>query len=188
MLPETDTGEDCLYTLSIRDRDTRMLKPEIREREEPKMKIAVSSTGKNLDSPIDPRFGRCAYFVIVETEDMSYEAFENENNALSGGAGIQSAGFLSSKNVMAVMTGNCGPNAIKALSAGRINVYTGQTGTVREAILTYQKGGLIPSTQATVDEKSGMRGTGQGMGRGRGSGMGMGRGRGMGMGRGKGMV
>ena len=49
------------------------------------MKVAVSSTGTNLDSPIDPRFGRCANFLIVETDDMSFEVFENENIALSGG-------------------------------------------------------------------------------------------------------
>jgi predicted Fe-Mo cluster-binding NifX family protein len=46
------------------------------------MKVAVSASGKSLDSKIDPRFGRCANFIIVETEDLSYEAFSNENNAL----------------------------------------------------------------------------------------------------------
>lgn len=50
------------------------------------MKIAVSSNGKNLDSQIDPRFGRCAYFLIVETDDMNFEAFKNDNLALAGGA------------------------------------------------------------------------------------------------------
>ncbi len=61
------------------------------------MKIAISSTGKDLNSRIDPRFGRCAYFIVVETEDMSFEACENENIALSGGVGIQSASFIISK-------------------------------------------------------------------------------------------
>ena len=52
------------------------------------MKIAVSATGKNLDSAIDPRFGRCAYFLVVDTENMSLEVFSNESSALGGGAGI----------------------------------------------------------------------------------------------------
>ncbi len=121
-----------------------------------KMKLAVRSTGKDLNAPIDPRFGRCAYFVIVETDDMSFEVFDNENNALSGGAGIQSASFIASKNVAAVLTGNCGPNAIKTLSAGGVQVYTGQTGTVLEAIQRYQKGALQPSVEATVPEKAGV--------------------------------
>ena len=58
------------------------------------MKVAVSSTGKNLDSAIDPRFGRCAYFLIVETDDMGFEVFDNQSIALGGGAGIQSAQFI----------------------------------------------------------------------------------------------
>jgi len=55
------------------------------------MKVAVSSSGTNLDSQIDPRFGRCTYFIIVNTDDMSFEAFDNEGIALGGGAGIQSS-------------------------------------------------------------------------------------------------
>lgn len=84
------------------------------------MKIAVSSSGKDLDSQVDPRFGRCAYFVIVETDSMSFESFDNENIALGGGAGIQSAQFVASKGAGAVITGNCGPNAVQTLSASRV--------------------------------------------------------------------
>lgn len=163
------------------------------------MKVAVSSTGEDLLSQIDPRFGRCAFFVIVETDDLSFEVFNNENIALSGGAGIQSASFVSSNGIVAVLTGNCGPNAMKALSAGGIEVFTGQTGTVEDAVLRYKTGSLEPSTKATVSEKAGVavvgaseniqsqRGGGRCMG-GTGRGMGMsGGGRGMGMGRSAGM-
>jgi len=51
------------------------------------MKIAVSSCGIFLDSPIDPRFGRCDYFVIVDTYDMSFEVIDNESNELTQGGG-----------------------------------------------------------------------------------------------------
>ncbi len=61
------------------------------------MKVAISSSGKDLDSLIAPRFGRCPYFLIVETDNMSFEVFDNESIALGGGAGIQSAQFISSK-------------------------------------------------------------------------------------------
>ena len=97
------------------------------------MKIAVSSSGKDLDSQVDPRFGRCTYFVIVETDNMSFEAFDNENIALGGGAGIQSAQFVASKGAEAVITGNCGPNAVQTLSASRVKVFVGQSGTVGPA-------------------------------------------------------
>jgi len=145
------------------------------------MKIAVSSSGKNLDAQIDPRFGRCSYFLIIDTDDMSYEAFGNENAALGGGAGIQSAQFVASKGVGALITGNCGPNAVQALTAAGIKIYVGQTGTVREAGEAYKDGILTPTTEANAPSHAGMGGGGgKGMGGGgRGRGMGGG-GRGMG--------
>jgi len=149
------------------------------------MKLAVSSSGKDLDAQIDPRFGRCSYFLIIETEDMSYEAFGNENAALGGGAGIQSAQFVASKGAEALITGNCGPNAAQALTAAGIKFYVGQTGTVREAVESYKNGKLTPATEANAPSHAGMGGGGRGKGMG-----GMGRGRSMGggggMGRGSG--
>ena len=124
------------------------------------MKIAISSTGKNLNSQVDPRFGRCAYFIIIDTADMRFEAFENENVALSGGVGIQSASFLISKGVKAVLTGNCGPKAMQTFIAGNVEVFTGQTDTVQRAIERYENKNLSPSTQATVTEKSGVNQSG----------------------------
>lgn len=117
------------------------------------MKIAVSSTGMDLDSRVDPRFGRCACFIIVETGDMSFEAFDNENNSLSGGAGIQSGSFVASKGVKAVLTGRCGPKAMQTLVAAKIEVFTGLSGTVREAVEIYQQGGLTYTTEANAQQK-----------------------------------
>jgi predicted Fe-Mo cluster-binding NifX family protein len=61
------------------------------------MKVAVSATGITLDAEIDPRFGRCATLMLVETDDMSFEAIDNANSALSGGAGIQTAQVVAHK-------------------------------------------------------------------------------------------
>jgi predicted Fe-Mo cluster-binding NifX family protein len=137
------------------------------------MKVAVSSTGKTLDSAIDPRFGRCSWFVIVEPEDMSFEAFSNESIALGRGAGIQTAQSIVSKGATALLTGNCGPNAMSALSAAGLKVILGQSGTVREAIERYKRGELSSAPAANVEAHYGM-GTGRGMGCGRGMGRGMG--------------
>lgn len=148
------------------------------------MKVAVSVEKKDLDAPINPRFGRCPLFIIVDTDDMSVEAVDNENIALSGGAGIQTAQLLASKEVEAVITGNIGPNAVSVLSATGIEMVTGQTGTVRQAIDDYKKGRLKSSNDATVADHYGTgsrAGTGQSGGRGMGGrGMGQGMGRGMG--------
>ena len=148
------------------------------------MKVAVSSSGTTLDSQIDPRFGRCAYFIIVNTDDMSFEAFDNEAIALGGGAGIQSSQFVVSKGAEAVITGNVGPNAVHTLSAAGVEIFTGQTGSVKEAVERYGKGHIRPQKSPNVDNHYGMSselskmGSGMGMGRGMGRGMGMGKGMG----------
>lgn len=144
------------------------------------MKIAVSSSGQDLDAQLDPRFGRCSNFLIIDTNDMSFEVFANENAALGGGAGIQSAQFVVSKGVKAVITGNCGPKAMQVFSAGEVQVYVGQTGTIKDVIERYKNGELTAATQANAPLHSG---TG---GRDMGRGMGMGRGRGMSLGDGRG--
>ena len=143
------------------------------------MKIAVSSSGNDLDSQVDPRFGRCAYFVIVETDDMGFEAFENGSIALGGGAGIQAAQFVASKGAKAVITGNVGPNAVQTLSAAGVETFVGQSGAVREAIERYTKGKINSTSTPNVADHYGM-GSGAGMGRGMGMGGGRGMGRGMG--------
>ena len=163
------------------------------------MKVAVSSNGKDLDASIDQRFGRCAYFLIIETDDMSFEVFDNESAALGGGAGIQSAQFVISKGAGAVITGNCGPNAVQVLSAAGVDVFLGVTGTIKAAVEMHKSKNLTPAGKANVAEYSGLSGqsTGArrqnrtpggrtGSGRGLGQGRGTGQGRGMGQGRGRG--
>ena len=147
------------------------------------MRVAVSATGGVLDAPIDPRFGRCPYFIIVDTDTMQFEALPNTSQYAASGAGIQAAQAVASKGAKTVLTGNVGPNAYQALSAAGVQIVTGVTGTVREAVTRYKKGELRSVSTPTAPLGYGVVGGGFGMGTGRGGGRGMGRGRGMGMGR-----
>ena len=104
------------------------------------MKICVTSTGDNLDSDVDPRFGRCRYFLIVDTDTMSFESISNESSMASGGAGIQAAQTVAKTGVEVVLTGNIGPNAFQTLSAAGIMVFTGANGDVKGVIDKYKKG------------------------------------------------
>jgi predicted Fe-Mo cluster-binding NifX family protein len=122
------------------------------------MKIAVSSSSNNLDAQIDPRFGRCAYFLIGDTDDMNFEAFNNESISLGGGAGIQAAQFVASKGAKAILTGNVGPNAVKTLGAAGVDIFAGQNGTVSDAVERYKSGNLESTRKATVDDHHGMGG------------------------------
>lgn len=141
------------------------------------MKLAISSTGKDLNSELDPRFGRCPYFVIVDTDTMEFEAIDNSSAMQSGGAGISAAQLIAGKKANVVLTGSCGPNAFEALSSAGIKVISGLSGSINDAIKKYNSGQLNPISQPDAASHSGMgQGSGPSMGRGMGRGRGQGRG------------
>ena len=137
------------------------------------MKIAISATGPALDAEVDPRFGRCRYFIIVDPETMDFEAVDNSGVASGGGAGIAASQEIARREIAALLTGNCGPNAHQVLSAAGIKVITGVSGKIEDVIGDYRAGKLVPSAQPNVPDHFGM---GAGRGAGRGGGRGMGRG------------
>jgi len=120
------------------------------------MKICVSSTANSLDAPVDPRFGRCPYFIIVDSETMQFEAVPNVAFDAMGGAGIQAAQTIVSKGAKVLITGNVGPNAFQALSAAGIQIITGAYGTVREVVEKYKRGELKETSSPTVGGHLGM--------------------------------
>jgi len=124
------------------------------------MKIAVSSTGPDLDAQVDPRFGRAQHLLIVDTDDLEFEAVANPNVAAGGGAGIQTAQMIANKGAEAVLTGNCGPNAYRTLVAAGIQVYAGVSGSVRDAIDAFKGGKLGPLSEPSVPGHFGMGGGG----------------------------
>ena len=136
------------------------------------MKIAISSSGRDLTAQLDPRFGRCRFFLMIELDDMSIEVFDNEN-AASGGAGIQSAQFIAASGAKALITGFCGPNAMQTLSAAGVQVYVGQTGTVQELADRFKDGQLTPTVEASASAHAGSGGNGMGRGQGMGRRRGM---------------
>jgi len=148
------------------------------------MKIAISSSGEKMDAQVDPRFGRCQYFIIYDTDAGNFEALSNEFQGASGGAGTQAAQMVVSKGVKAVLTGNCGPNAFAVLQDAGVQVVTGAAGTVEDAVKNFEQGSLQSSTGPNVADHAGMNTQSQGAvppapGMGGGRGMGGG-GRGMG--------
>ncbi len=177
-----------------------------------RMKIAVTATGATLESPVDPRFGRCPCFLIVETDNLNFEAVANPNASRDSGAGIQAAQLLASIGVRFVLTGNCGPNAYQTLTAAGIGVIVGCSGTVRNVIGEFKADQYSTAQEPNVASHFGVGSTstapvgsavgsqpesafalGVGAGRGRGGGFGRGIGRegrsgsGMGQGSGRGM-
>lgn len=144
-------------------------------------RICVTSSGDSLESQIDPRFGRCAYFIIVDPKTQEFQAVSNEAAMASGGAGIRAAQIVSEHDVEAVITGSVGPNAYPALQNAGIKILTGASGTVKSAVESYSAG-VLEEISTPGPSHIGM---GMGMGRGGGYGGGGG-GRGLGRGRGGG--
>jgi predicted Fe-Mo cluster-binding NifX family protein len=116
------------------------------------MKVAVTATGTDLDSPVDPRFGRAPYILIVDSETMAIEALDNQENmnALKG-AGTQAAMLVSDRGAEVLLTGHCGPNAFRALQAANIGVANNATGTVRQAVEAYKNGKLPLADESDVE-------------------------------------
>jgi predicted Fe-Mo cluster-binding NifX family protein len=122
------------------------------------MKICVSSTGKDLNASVDQRFGRCQYFLIVDTETMQVKTIANESALSAGGAGIQAAQIVTKEDVGSVITGNIGPNAFQILQAAGIKVFTGAEGKIKDAIESYKNGKLNETGLANVGSHSGIGG------------------------------
>lgn len=165
------------------------------------MRIAASAAGPSIEDLLDPRFGRCAFFLIVDTDTLDFEVLENSSKNLGGGAGIEAAQRVADQGVTHVLTGRCGPNAEKVLSAAGIRIVDGCAGTVRETVERFRSGPVssaqrppvigtpapqIPSpafSRQVIADRPGRpagRGSGRGMGQGGGRGMGGGGGRGAG--------
>lgn len=116
------------------------------------MKVAFTTSGTTLDSPMDPRFGRATGYIIYDMDTDTFEAVDNRQVLNSAhGAGIQAAEAIVRFWAKSVVTGHCGPNAHRALSAAGVRIYTTQAATVAEAIEAYRAGALATLNSADVN-------------------------------------
>jgi predicted Fe-Mo cluster-binding NifX family protein len=107
------------------------------------MKLVVTAQGSELDSPVDPRFGRAKYFLVFDTDTQQAVPLDNAANLNAAhGAGVQSAKTVADTGAEAVISGNIGPKAFDALRAAGIAVYSGAEGSARDAVRQFTKGKL----------------------------------------------
>ncbi len=114
------------------------------------MKIAITSTGKELTSEMDQYFGRAVNFLMVNPDTMDFEVIKNNSVGLLKGAGIQAGKIIVDNKVNVVITGNCGPKAFNVLNTAGIEVITGVKGRVMDAIEDYKRGNLKTSEKSNV--------------------------------------
>lgn len=115
------------------------------------MRIAITAQGRDMSSPVDPRFGRARYFLVVDTETGEHTVADNSQNlnALQG-AGIQAGKNVIDLGVQAVVTGHVGPKAFSTLQTGGVRIHTGASGTVADAVEQFKAGTLSEARGADV--------------------------------------
>ncbi len=145
------------------------------------MRICVCATGPDLDSQISPIFGRCGYFLIVDSENKKFKAVLNSAVQAARGAGVAASQIVVSEGTEAVICGNFGPSSFSVLQMSGIKIYSGVTNlTVREVIDKYNEGELKEMEMPTAPGHFGFGPSGGGRGGGFGPGPGWGKGRGRG--------
>lgn len=122
-----------------------------------KLLIAVSANGTTLEDQVDQRFGRCKYFLLVNSETLTFESIPNQGAMVSGGAGIKAAQTLAEKSVKAVISGNIGPNAFDTLSAANIDSYVGASGNIKSYIQKFNRGELKKTENPNVKNHFGSK-------------------------------
>ena len=116
------------------------------------MKIAFTTSGWDLDSPLNPSFGRAQNFLIYDTESQAFVIVSNEQNLNAAqGAGIQAGQTIAKAGVQALITGHCGPKAFRVLEAVGIQVYNTRAETIAEALASYRAGDLVEAKAANVE-------------------------------------
>lgn len=124
------------------------------------MKVMVSSTGPDIDSEVSPVFGRAEYYLMVDSEDLTFESFENPSLSQDSGAGIMAARFVLEKGPESLISSNIGPKAFDVLSAGSVKCFTAKGGTVGEAVESFVRGELRTVEGATAPSHTGIGGRG----------------------------
>jgi predicted Fe-Mo cluster-binding NifX family protein len=115
------------------------------------MKLIITAASPSIDASFDQRFGRCAYFLVVDSELIQWEAFPNPAIDAPGGAGTLAAQFAVEKQVTVVISGNFGPNASSALNAAGIAMYINKTQvSVHDVLESFKAGNLTQINTPTV--------------------------------------
>jgi predicted Fe-Mo cluster-binding NifX family protein len=116
------------------------------------VKVALTTSGKTLDAPLESRFGRAPRFIVYDTESETFEVVDN-HQSLSAvqGAGIQAAQTVARSGAECLVTGHCGPKAFRVLSAAGIKTFSSDAPTVAEALQRFRSGTLHQAQAADVE-------------------------------------
>ena len=120
------------------------------------MKIAVSADGPNLDARVANRFNTAKYLLIIDLDTGEYEAIPNPFTTGQHGAGVQAIVLAVSRGAKAVLTGYTSPAVVNQFKLSGIEVLTGMTGTVRDAVEQYKMTSSLEASGNDIKSKATM--------------------------------
>jgi predicted Fe-Mo cluster-binding NifX family protein len=116
------------------------------------VKIVLTTSGNDVNAPLDSRFGRAPKFLVYDLDSGTFEVIDNQQNLNAAqGAGIQSAETAARLGAEAIVTGHCGPKAFRVLTAAKIRIYHSDAPTVATALEQYRLGRLPEAKAADVE-------------------------------------
>lgn len=113
------------------------------------MKIAIPATAPNLDANVENRLGTAAYLLVIDTDDMSFEAIAGPSPSSGPGSGIKTVAMVMDMGATAILTAFISPHIATTLGKNGIEVITPVTGRVRDVVETFRKGGFSGSSRYT---------------------------------------
>jgi predicted Fe-Mo cluster-binding NifX family protein len=118
------------------------------------MKIAVSSDGSDLDAKVANRFNTAKYSLIIDLDTGEYEAVSNPFTTGQHGAGVQAIVLAVSRGAEAVLTGYTSPAVANQFKSSGIEIITGMTGTVRDAVAQYKRASSLKPSETGAKSKA----------------------------------
>ena len=108
------------------------------------MRIAVSTENdRGLASTVSAHFGRCPYFTFVDLDGEVVEQVRTIANPFYGNHQPgQVPAFIRDQRAQVMLSGGMGAGAISYFGEYGIEVATGASGTVQEAVEAYLRGEL----------------------------------------------
>ncbi len=118
------------------------------------MKICVTATAGSLDASFDPHFGRCRYFVIVDTDSMTFETIKNKSSYTVNNKDIIAAQLLLGRDIDKLITGKMESKAFSMLFSKGIDILSFTEGSVKNALQSLKDDALkvLAATSSPSDQ------------------------------------
>ena len=119
------------------------------------MKIVISATGRDIESNIHATFGRCSFFLVLDTKTKDVKALMNTTKDRPDKIGVTAGQIVADQGIDAVITAEIGPLAFEVFEKYGIKVYRA-VGKINDAIQQLEEGKLPEITKATVSRFHGL--------------------------------